>query len=344
LSRLNKQFLDNTCRIIHKRIVDGWTTLPLSLYPYEEDYVEYYVSIFEFIRDGLFFNDMDVVNEIFMYFIYNYNEDGDYDNNKIPNITKSDILDMFDDTLIVLSDFFNVTPFLLERMVYDHYSMPVYYVYNMDTHFSIGNHNQLQKAIEIYIDSEYMEPDDVLYRRGNSVYLECSYVNDTNKRLLSIDESNNAEANMGDEDIIEYLDELMEENEDAIRIVKEYEEVSETWGELPFGEYGDELREKMDELVYEGRELVKELVYDDTYEKLSNNDTLIEYMWELGYVKRKDGIFYLEGKSPKWLSFDWDKFIEYEMDDFDITQLSDTSDVDEFNYNGHIYYIIQVDY
>jgi hypothetical protein len=78
-------------------VVDKWRTLPLSLYPYEEDYGDYYGNIFNFINKTLGFDDSETINQIFNYFIWNYNDEGDYSNTETPNIKYTNLLNMFDD-------------------------------------------------------------------------------------------------------------------------------------------------------------------------------------------------------------------------------------------------------
>jgi len=88
------------------------------------------------------------------------------------------------------------------------------------------------------------------------------------------------------------------------------------------------------------------LIYDDIYEKLSDNDSLTDYLWELGYITKKDGYFSVPPKTklPNWLSFDWDSFNEEQLDNLKVSDLSPYGDYDTFKWNGDTYYIYRIDY
>ena len=345
MSNLNEKFLNKSCKVIHKMVVDKWSTLPLSMYPYEEDYVEYYSQIFDFIRKTLSIDSIEDVNEIFNYFIWNYNEDGDYTNTETPDISEDDLKDMFHDYALVLSDFFSVSPFTLEKMVYDHYEMPIFFVWGEDEHYSIGKDKEVDDSIRIFSEDRWGSEEEVWEILGVGVYLDFVEVSNSNKRMIASEESSHYESEMNEEEVIDYLRDNMWQSEEAKKLVELYDEVAEIWGELPSDEDGTEYTNKMEEIAEEGRETVRELMYDYVYERLDDNHELVDYLWEMGYISKRNDRWKIEGKLPKWLSFDWEKFHDYDVDLIEVSELSPYGDNDTFKYKDDIYYyIFRVDY
>jgi predicted esterase YcpF (UPF0227 family) len=136
---------------------------------------------------------------------------------------------------------------------------------------------------------------------------------------------------MSDEEIIDFLS----HNGSRVNyeLVKEYKEMEEEWGELTSSEDGSQYKLRMSEIVEKGRENVREIIYDDIYNRLEND--LTEYLEELGYVSGHRDAF----------KNSWEEFNDDEFDNFEIWQLSPYENVDEvYLDNGDIYYIIQIDY
>ena len=343
MSELNKKFLDRVCNTIHTNVANNWGTVPLALYPYEEDYQDYYIQLYEFIRDSLFVDDYENLKEIFLYFIYNYNEDGNYSSAEYPDISNDDLLDQFDDRVVIASIYFKTLPFFIESMEYWSYGeVPVYYILTEDEHYAIGTWSQVKAAMKHEVDDRWYLETDVIDVLGMNYYLMFCEVSDTDKRIISSEESNYYEGDMSDEDVIDYLYNYS----DYSKLVSEYNELEEKWGELPSSEDGSKYTKRMDEIVSEGREIVRELIYDDIHEKLSDNDSLKDYLWELGYITKKDGYFIVPPKTklPNWLSFDWNSFNEEQLNNLEVSDLSPYGDYDTFKWDGDTYYIYRIDY
>jgi hypothetical protein len=333
MSGLNEKFLNKVCNTIHTNLVNRWDNMPLSLYPYEEDYQDYYVQIYEFILNSLFVDDFEHLYEIFLYFIYNYNENGDYNNTEYPDISNDDILDQFDDYVVIASMYFKTLPFFVEEMKYLSYGeVPTYYILTEDKHYAIGTWSEVEAAMERDIKDRWYDETEVISVLGVDYYLMFCEVSDTDKRLISSEESDYYEGDMSDEDVIEYLT----VNSDETELVDEYMELKD----------GTEYTKRMDEIITEGREIVRELIYDDIYEKLSDNDSLKDYLWGLGYITKKDGYFSVppNTKLQSWLSFDWNSFYEDQIDNSEVSDLSPYGDYDTFKWNGDTYYIYEIDY
>jgi len=344
LDNLNEKFLNKSCKVIHKIVVDKWDTLPLSLYPYEEDYVDYYTTISDFINEDLGFGDIDIINQIFYYFVWNYNDEGDYSDTENPNISYTDLLNMFDDRGLILADFSKVPPFLIEKMDYPNYEMPVFFNHSDDNHYAIANEDEIESSKRIFSEDRWHAESEVWETLGAEIYLDFVFVSDTDKRMVATEEASRYESEMDEEEVIDYLRDNMGEYENAKSIVKSYGEVEETWGELPASANGAPYQMKMSDIADDGREIVREIIYDYTYERLE--DELIDYLMDFGYISRRNNDFIIEGnRLPDWVSFDWEEFHDYDVEQIEIYDLTSYGEYETFKGKDNIYYyIMTVDY
>jgi hypothetical protein len=322
-------------------VVDKWRTLPLSLYPYEEDYGDYYGNIFNFINKTLGFDDSETINQIFNYFIWNYNDEGDYSNTETPNIKYTNLLNMFDDRGLILADYLKIPPFLIEKMDYPNYEMPIFFSYSDDNHYSIANEREVEDSKRTYSEDRWSEESEVWEHLGGNTYLDFVYVSDTDKRMVANEEASHYEGEMDEEDVIDYLRENMGEYENAKGIIEAYDEVAEKWGELPASANGAPYQMKMSDIAEEGRETVRLIIYDYVYDRLDNE--LTYYLLELGYInKREKNNDYVINKMPDWVTFDWSEFHNYDVDHITPEDLSSYGDFDTFRGNDNIYYYIML--
>lgn len=320
-------------------VVDKWNTLPLSIYPYEIDYGNYYASIFNFIKKTLGFDNLETINQIFYYFIWNYNEEGDYSNTENPNISYTDLLDMFDDRVVILSEHFNLNPFLFEKMDYGNYEMPVFFNWVDDTHYAIGNEREVEDSKRIWSEDRWVEESEVWQILGVEEYLNYVYVTDVNMEDIASDEASHYELDMDEEEIIDYLRDNMREYEKAKHIVRDYDEVAEAWGELPASANGAPYQMKMSDIADDGRETVREIIYDYVYDRLDND--LNDYLMEMGYITRRNNeLLIFDEKLPDWVTFDWDAFHDYDVEHVEIEDLSSYGQYDTFKTKDNIYYYI----
>jgi len=324
-------------------VVSKWGTLPLSLYPYEDDYVDYYGTIFNFIDKTLDFDDIESINKLFYYFVWNYNDEGDYSDIENPNISYSDLLNTFDDRGLILADYLNVNPFLIEKMEYPNYEMPIFFSHSDDNHYSIANDVEVEDSKILFSHDRWHSESEIWEVLGGDSYLEFVYVNDEEKRMISNEEASHYEGEMDEEEVIDYLRDNMGEYENAKSIVKSYDEVAEEWGELPASAQGAPYQMRMSDIADHGRETVREIVYDYIYERLDDNEELVDYLHEMGYINmnsRNDG--YNINKMPDWTTFDWEKFYDYDVQHVEIGDLTSYGDYDTFKGKDNIYYYIMI--
>ena len=319
--------------------------LPTDLVDLEE-FLELYSEIYDFLTLTMLF-DKVTATHLFYLFVLNYNKEGVYTNiENVRTLTHDDQKEIFDDRIMVLADHFNTIPFLIERLPYDQYDIPSYFVKTENKYYACGDEETIERGKKDYVESYWSDGDEVFHSFGAEHYLIYCSVSDTDKRMISNEESNHYESEMSHEEIIDRLE--YDGSTKNKEIVEEYEELKEEWGELPPSKDGSQYELRMEELVEEGRERVREIIYDDTYDKLENE--LEDYLWEMGFISKEQGGYIKMSKEqwdnlPSWVDFDWEDFNEDQVRDMDIEQLSAYEDVDiVYLDNGDIYYIIQIDY
>ena len=319
--------------------------LPKDLEDLEEFYV-LYNEIYDFLTLTMLF-DKVTATHLFYLFVLNYNRDGIYTNiENVRTLTYDDQKEIFDDKIMVLADHFNTIPFLIERLPYDQYDIPSYFVKTENKYYACGDEETIERGKNDYVESYWSDGDEVYHSFGAEHYLMYCFVGDTDKRMISSEESSHYESDMDEEEIIDRL--KYEGGGKNKEIVEEYEQLKEEWDELPDSKDGSQYELRMEELVEEGRERVREIIYDDTYHKLENH--LDDYLWELDYISKEQGGYIKISKEqwgnlPTWVDFHWEDFNEDQVRDMEIERLSPYEDVDEIYLdNGDIYYIIQIDY
>ena len=333
---------EKVLKIIHDNVLVPYYSIEFNL-PTEivdlREFIPLFVEIYEFLKNVMMF-DNETTSHLFYLFVLNYNKEGEYKDieNVRVGLTYEEQMEMFGEKVMFLSEHFGTLPFLIDRMEYDTYGIPTYNITTIDETYAFGNQKQLDEAIKVYIDDRWYSEEDVFFTFGVETYLSYCSVSDTDKRIVSGEEANHYESDMSDEEIIDYLS--YNGSRVNYELVKEYKEMEEEWGELSSSEDGEQYKIRMSEIVEEGRENVREIIYDDTYNRLEND--LSEYLEELGYVSGHRDAF---KNLPPWVQFSWEEFNDDEFDNFEIWQLSPYENVDEaYLDNGDIYYIIQVDY
>lgn len=328
-------------KIIHDNVLLPFydrNELPTELVDLDQ-FSELYSNIYRFLKDVMVFGD-EVATHLFTLFVLNYNIEGDYKDieNVRHGLSYEEQLELFGEEIMFLAQHFKTLPFLIEPVLYPHYEMPSYHIIGQSEYYALGNQKELDAALKMYIDERFGNEEEVFHTYGADTYLSYCSVGDTDKRIISGDESNHYESEMSDEEIIDYLS----HNGSRVNyeLVKEYREMEEEWGELASSEDGEQYKIRMSEIVEEGRENVREIIYDDTYDRLENY--LTEYLEELGYVSSGRGDY---KNLPPWVLFSWEEFNDDEFDNFEIWQLSPYENVDEvYLDNDDIYYIIEIDY
>lgn len=335
---MKKNFIEKICNVLHKNVVSNWGTVPLSLYPYEEDYDDYYLDIYNYIGEYITTEEYDIQEQLFMLFIYNYNEYGDYTQVEIPkNFSDDDI----SDEKQAIAKFFRTIPYLVKKQKYLHYKLSVYSIPDEFYEYAIGNKEQMEDSLVIYAEEFWNSNTwNVLSTLGYDDFIDFCYVTNTDKRIISGEVADNAVDMMHGDLIIEYLRDY-----DEYDIVNEYDYLEDMLNQTNDDEEREEISNKMSEIENSSIELVRGLIYDDTYNKLETTDGLTEFLYENSYISLDGGYIVTERQwsvFPRWVKFDWDSFLKWDAKNREYTDISDDETYDVFRYNNDIYYIIRI--
>jgi len=178
--------------------------LPTDLVDLEE-FLELYSEIWDFLTLTMLF-DKVTATHLFYLFVLNYNKEGDYTNiENVRTLTHDDQKEIFDDKIMVLADHFNTIPFLIERLPYDQYDIPSYFVKTENKYYACGDEETIERGKKDYVDSYWGDGDEVFHSFGAEHYLMYCYVGDTDKRMISSEEASHYESDMDEEEIIDRL-------------------------------------------------------------------------------------------------------------------------------------------
>jgi len=304
------------------------------------EYYELYYKIYDFLIDTMLFDSV-TASHLFNLFVLNYNREGEYTNiEEIRTLSHEDEIEMFGGRVMALAKHFNTLPFMVERLDFSHYGIPSYVINGRDEWYAFGNQADIDYAVREMLDHRWSEREvfNVFDAEGYVAY--CN-VSDTDKRIISNEDADHYESEQDPEEIINYLRHNRENDKDDA-IVLDYDEMVE---ELEESSTEDEshYEVRIGEIVNNGRERVREIIYNVTYTTLENN--LEEYLTELGYLMDEGSSHERWERLPSWITFDWKEFMGDEIRNFDINELSPYENVDEiYSENGDIYYIIQIEY
>lgn len=343
MSELNEKILYKSCKILHTNLINTWDTIPSELYPYNVDYQVEYKQIYDFIVDKLFVEDYENIKQIFLYFIYNYNEDGDYSVTEYPEINYGDLVKQSPNGVAVASQYIGVLPFfVVQTLLWDYGEVPVYNILTEDEDYAIGTYSQIMAAMKHDVVDRFFNETEVISIFGLEYFLMFCNVSEVDKRNVSSEYSRFFVESLADTDLISYLEDSGENSE----LLDEYMELKEYNYESTPSEVVTKYSKRMGEIINQSRDIVREFIYEEIYEKLSDDATLIDFLMEENYIFKKGG--YLEvasvKKLPNWLIFDWDSFSDDQLDNYEISHLSPYDEYYTFDWKGDTYYIYKTTY
>lgn len=260
----------------------------------------------------------------------------------------------------IFTEWAGITPYLVDDVA-DPGDVPIVYDVYEQQHYMIANQDQLESLVKDYHEDMGYGDSEIISALGEERYIELLYVSNADARMIAGEDASMAVEDISDRDLLERLGDM----NSSLR--NRYDSLENDIDDaFNADEDTSELESKKDNIIDQGREVVREEIYDDTYDKLINH--LMDWLWELGYISkrsdtrefefsshlRSDSVFLGQGivdldKLPPWLQFDRETFLQNEIDDtmanesFEI--LSNSGDgAEEVTYEGDTYYIIDTDY
>lgn len=348
--------------LIHQKVIK----------PYEEHYgnaidpidsAEELIGDIDLIKDIYdFLNDvMELGNDAAQSFIdllvSNFRADGDYKDLDTAVYTPKEQKPYEK----IYTEWAGITPYLVDDVDQTGYNVAIVYDAFQQQHFMIGQKDQIERLVEVYYEDMWYGDEDIIHALGEEGFIERLYVGNADARMIASEEANHMVEDMSDRDLLERLGEL----NSPLR--NEYDSLANDEDDAAAG-YGKKdifTRHKMDNIIEQGRELLRREHYDHTYERLTED--LTDFLWDFGYITKNKGREFVFGdhlrdsrarsgrgmvdldKLPGWLQFDRQTFLEDEvkeaMDNETFEMLSDSGDEASWvTHEGDTYYIIDTDY
>jgi len=262
----------------------------------------------------------------------------------------------------------NISPYFVKGMGQQYYEdMPVVYDARTEQHSMIGDKGQIERAVETYYQDIWWGDDDIIQALGEEEFIERLYVSNADARMMATEEANHMVEDMSDRDLLERIGDLSSPLRNEYDSLENEINDIEEWGVNKGKKSVKELENKKDNIIEQGRELLRREHYDHTYERLTED--LTDFLWDFGYISKRNGRDFVFGdhfrdsrasagvgfgyvdldKLPGWLQFDRDTFIQDEVQEamdrgtFEMLSESD-SNAGYLTYEGDTYYIIDIDY
>jgi hypothetical protein len=285
---------------------------------------DFYIPLFDFIGETITSEHSELM-DIFNTFIVEYNPEGNYENvGGIVKLTEGNLKTIFDYEVIVLTNYFRTSPYLIGKVGTRYYSLPIYYIHEEENFYCIGDYQDMIYANKEYLRDRYYDQQEIINSIGGEEYINYLFIEDYDKDRLSNEMSIDRESEMSDEEILGYLKRFSKPH--IVDLVNSYENSSE---------------EERGKIIEELRKYSIEFLYNQYYDELDN---IFEYLLERGFIDITDDGRQVEiNKIPNFIKFDWDNFIDDESGDLHFEQLSDYGQV--YRYGGDKpYYMIKIDY
>ena len=311
---------------IQKHFIGKLEKKPDFLFPFDgsvDKVNDIYIPMFDFIGE-LITSDYSEIMGILNTFIVNYNSEGNYENvDSIVTLSEDKLKSMFEYEVIVLSNYFKTSPFLILKEKTLYYGLPIYYIREEENFYCIGDYQDMINATKEFLRDRFYDADEIISSIGEEEYVNYLYIESWDKDRLSDEMATDRESEMSDDQILGYLKRFSKPH--IVDLVNSYENSSE-----------DEKGNIIEELRKYSIEFLSNQYYDEL-------DNVFEYLLERGFINTTDDDKIEINNIPNYITFDWDSFINDESGDVHFDQLSDYGQV--YRYGGdNPYYMIKIDY
>jgi hypothetical protein len=309
---------------IQKHVIGKLEKKPDSLFPFDgsvDKINDIYIPTFDFVEEFIT-SDYSEIIDIFNTFIVNYTPEGNYENvDTIVKLSEDKLKSMFEYEVIVLSNYFKTSPFLILKETPLYYGLPIYYVREEENFYCIGDYQDMINATKEHLRDRFYDADEIISSIGEEEYINYLYIPDWDKERLADEMSIERESEMSDEQILGYMKRSTKPF--IVDLINRYENSSEDG-----------------EIIKELRKYTIEFLYNQYYDELGD---VFEYLLERGNIDTTDGGKIEINNIPSYVEFDWDNFVDDESGDVHFDQLSDYGQV--YRYGGdNPYYMIKIDY
>ena len=309
---------------IQKHVIGKLEKKPDSLFPFDgsvDKINDIYIPTFDFVEEFIT-SDYSEIIDIFNTFIVNYTPEGNYENvDTIVKLSEDKLKSMFEYEVIVLSNYFKTSPFLILKETTLYYGLPIYYVREEENFYCIGDYQDMINATKEHLRDRFYDADEIISSIGEEEYVNYLYIESWDKDRLSDEMATDRESEMSDDQILGYMKRSTKPF--IVDLINRYENSSEDG-----------------EIIKELRKYTIEFLYNQYYDELGD---VFEYLLERGNIETTDGGKIEINNIPSYVEFDWDNFVDDESGDVHFDQLSDYGQV--YRYGGdNPYYMIKIDY
>ena len=323
---INIRGIRKVMNTIQKHFIGKLEKKPDFLFPFDgsvDKINDIYIPLFDFIEE-LITSDYSEIMDILNTFIVNYNPEGNYENvNNVTTLSEDKLNSMFEYEVIVLSNYFKTSPFLILKEKTLYYGLPIYYIREEENFYCIGDYRNMVNATKEYLRDRFSDNTEIIASIGTEEYINYLFIEDYDKDRLSDEMATERESEMSDDQILGYLKRFSKPH--IVDLVNSYENSSE-----------DEKGEIIEELRKYSIEFLSNQYYDEL-------DDVFEYLLERGFISTTDDGKIEINNIPYYITFDWNSFIDDESGDVHFEQLSDYGQV--YRYGGdNPYYMIKIDY
>jgi len=353
LSKVDKKILT----IIHDKVWEEHADDPKLNYDIIEELRNldeiFLLRIYDFLKNIMGFDNPKQIEYYIKLFINNFQEDGEY--NKLTTQGENIIPGPNYHHQAVANNL-NLPPILVIDMkeTWDR-DMSVFYDIVNDNHYEVGTEDETLRAINDSLQDRYYNFQEAAQFEGTvNGLISYLYIDDADKRIIAGEYAESIESDNGIVKIISMIKDY-DNSDEVIKLIKRFYQLAQNVDD-PMNS-GIPKKIEMDQIEDSLRERLRELIYNDEYNKMANyiGDWLIDH----GYITQdqKWGNYeftepYLNkwkevdvSKLPKWLNFDREGFIE---DQTELDRAGELSNIDDYydteTIDGDTYYIIQIDY
>ena len=344
-------------KVIHDKVWEKHADDPRLIYDIVEEMKnldETFLSrIYNFLKNIMGYDDPKKIEYLIKLFINNFQEDGDY--SKLTTQGENIIHGPNYHHQAVANNL-NLPPILVVDMkeTWDR-DMSVFYDIVNGDHYEVGTEEETLGAINDALQDRYYNFSEAAQFEGTvNGLINYLYIDDADKRIIAGEYAEDVESSHNIDKIIRIIKDYDYEDEDK-KLMRRYYQLEHNEDD-PMNS-GIPKKVEMDQIEDSLRERVRELVYDDEYDKMDN--LIVDWLMDHGYLTQdqKWGDYnfteaYLNkwkevdvSKLPRWLNFDREEFIK---DQTEIHRAGELSNVDDYydtqTINDDTYYIIHIDY
>ena len=256
---------------IQKHFIGKLEKKPDFLFPFDgsvDKVNDVYIPMFDFIEE-LITSDYSEIMDILNTFIVNYNPEGNYENvNNVTTLSEDKLNSMFEYEVIVLSNYFKTSPFLILKEKTLYYGLPIYYIREEENFYCIGDYRNMVNATKEYLRDRFSDNTEIIASIGAEEYINYLFIEDYDKDRLSDEMATERESEMSDDQILRYLKRFSKPH--IVDLVNSYENSSE-----------DEKGKIIEELRKYSIEFLSNQYYDEL-------DDVFEYLLERGFISTTD--------------------------------------------------------